>query len=490
MAVMQGSKHGKEVSNQLIEIALRVDSVRPFAVECMLGMVLNEHLILGQARATVAEALKAAAWIIGEYATIVTAIAHDVAPDDAEEDEGSVFWLEGPNGDEVRSAWRGQPLHQMVLTALLHPRATNLPPHAQAAFVQAAMKTFIRGCIDCDENIVAVLVGVVRSRLGIFLQSVNIEVQERSTTFRQLMASLGILSLTWKADLDANIAQLKEREGGSQSQTTTEQLLFLAAAIPSDAPTTTQAVDLAGAKACKAHIGMLSAIVAEGFYAVHSKAQKRVPVPEGLDIRRPIDSSALAALRALPVPELQSLASLTFVTVAHTPSAPYFNAFEKDFNRSASRDEDEAKIAKLTATWGDDGDSVRASAMSKSGVYEPVKNPESNLFYLSGSKGNQSGTGTSLAQSLADAFEDTGKRGKKKVRFDFSRRYTRFVQIPTPYFLFEFCRIKQGNRSVGLRQMWKWTSGKCCQQTPLPATMKNLLQSIARRKGLSVEQKR
>jgi AP-3 complex subunit delta-1 len=48
LAVMQGSKHGKEVANQLIEIALRVDSIRAFAVECMLNMVLNDHLILGQ----------------------------------------------------------------------------------------------------------------------------------------------------------------------------------------------------------------------------------------------------------------------------------------------------------------------------------------------------------------------------------------------------------------------------------------------------------
>jgi hypothetical protein len=417
MSVMQGSKHGKEVSSQLIEIALRVDSVRPFAVECMLSMVLNEHLILGQARATVAEVLKAAAWIIGEYAPTVTAIAHDTGPDDDnDEDDGSTaLWIEGPNGDEVRSAWRGQPLHQMVLTALLHPRATNLPPHAQAAFVQAAMKIFVRGCIDCDEDVVATLVAVVRTKLGIFLQSVNIEVQERSTTFRQLMASLGILSLTWKVDLDANIAHQREKDSKQQSASTTEQLLSLSSAIPAHTFVTPQSIDLAGAKACKANIRMLSAIIAEGFYAVHSKAQKRVPVPEGLDIRRPIDSGALSGLLAVTVPEINTLSSLSFVTNHPSASGPYFNAFERDVNRSVSRDEEEAKIAKLTATWGDDGDSIRASAVAKSAAYESVRNPESNLFYLSGNRPSQSAASSSLAQSLADAFEDEGKKSKKKV---------------------------------------------------------------------------
>jgi len=55
LALLQGTKHGKEVAEQLIEISLRVDTVRPFAVEAMLSMLLNEDLILGQARSTVSE---------------------------------------------------------------------------------------------------------------------------------------------------------------------------------------------------------------------------------------------------------------------------------------------------------------------------------------------------------------------------------------------------------------------------------------------------
>lgn len=53
-----GSKHGQEVADQLIEISLRVDNVRPFAVESMLSMLLTDSLILGQARQTVSEVIQ------------------------------------------------------------------------------------------------------------------------------------------------------------------------------------------------------------------------------------------------------------------------------------------------------------------------------------------------------------------------------------------------------------------------------------------------
>lgn len=48
--------HGKRVAEQLMDITLRVKNVRPFAVECMVTMLLDGgKLILGHARDTVAE---------------------------------------------------------------------------------------------------------------------------------------------------------------------------------------------------------------------------------------------------------------------------------------------------------------------------------------------------------------------------------------------------------------------------------------------------
>lgn len=168
LSVMKGSKHGKEVAEQLIDVSLRVDTVRPYAVESMISMLLNEKLFLGQARFTVSEVLKAAAWIVGEYSDIITAISRDDAPDDAE--DGNAFWIDGASVDEFRSDWRGQNVHVMIIDTLLHSRSVNLPAHVQSVYIQSAMKIFVRACCDCDVASVAEVMKAVRSQLPVYLQ--------------------------------------------------------------------------------------------------------------------------------------------------------------------------------------------------------------------------------------------------------------------------------------------------------------------------------
>ena len=171
---MAGSGHGAEVADQLIEVALRVDTVRPYAVEVMLSMLLNEQLVLGHARNTVCEVLKAAAWIVGEYAVIVTMISRDrsdsLDQDGEEQQDEAVYWIEGATGEDIRSAWRGQKLHLLVMEALLHPRTTSLPPVVQKVYLQAALKVFIRASSDCDVVDLADILSVVRRRLPVFMQ--------------------------------------------------------------------------------------------------------------------------------------------------------------------------------------------------------------------------------------------------------------------------------------------------------------------------------
>ena len=171
LAVMQGSQHGKDVADSLIDISIRVDTVRPYAVEAMLTLLLNETLILGKARETVAEVLKAAAWIVGEYSSILNNISNDKATDrDIELDENNGYWIEGPLGEDIRSYYRGQALFTLVMNALLHPHTINLPPHVQITYIQAAMKVFLRGCSLRDETEISLLVGSLRKNLGLFLQ--------------------------------------------------------------------------------------------------------------------------------------------------------------------------------------------------------------------------------------------------------------------------------------------------------------------------------
>ena len=179
LAVLQGSaQHGAEVADQLIEVALRVHTVRAFAVESMLSMLLNDQLVLGHARATVCEGLRAAAWIVGEYSDIVSKISRDRGDDldddeenEEDEDDETVFWIEGTAGaQDVRSVWRGQRVHLLVMEVLLSPRATSLPAAVQMVYIQAALKMFVRAASDCDVQELADIVGVVRSRLPMFMQ--------------------------------------------------------------------------------------------------------------------------------------------------------------------------------------------------------------------------------------------------------------------------------------------------------------------------------
>ncbi len=100
------SSHGGLVGDQLVDICLRVEVVRESAVAILKPLLLDPALLENTAtNATVPEALKAVAWIVGEY-------AHFVAD------------------------------HVEVVEALSHPNVANLPAHVQAVYVQSLLKVY------------------------------------------------------------------------------------------------------------------------------------------------------------------------------------------------------------------------------------------------------------------------------------------------------------------------------------------------------------
>lgn len=277
------------------------------------------------------EVLKAAAWIVGEYCEIVTRISRDrsagVNDREEEEEEGDdgedAYWIEGATGEDIRSAWRGQAVHHLVLDALLHPRTTNLPALVQMVYLQAAMKVFIRASCDCELKEMADMVGVLRSRLPIFMQHLDLEVQERATTFRHLLAEFDILPMNWE---DSTEEISKETPGaaavgvtgsgqGSGLNDREKQLMDLLE-MPMYTQSSVRAVDEYGAKiAIEKHL-VLKAVTAEEFYAVHSKAQRRVPVPTEISLDRPLNEKALDKLLGVEIPDNLNLNSLSLVQVA------------------------------------------------------------------------------------------------------------------------------------------------------------------------------
>lgn len=432
LAVLPGSKHGAEVADQLIEVALRVDTVRPYAVETMLGMLLNDQLVLGHARTTVCEVLKAAAWIVGEYCAIVTRISRDRSDspehgdDNSEDEDEAVYWIEGATGEDIRSAWRGQAVHLLVMEALLHPRTTNLPALVQKVYLQAAMKVFIRASCDCELKEVSDIVGVLRSRLPIFMQHLDLEVQERATTFRHLLAEFDILAMNWE---DSTEEISKETPGaaavgvtgsgnGSGLNDKEKQLMDLLE-MPMYTQSSVRAVDEYGAKIAIDKSAILKAITAEEFYAVHSKAQRRVPVPTDVSLDHALNEQALDKLLSVEIPDDLNLNSLSLVHTA--PQAP--NAYSSGARQAASSSggsffdvgraqyDDVGPSEHMSMSTGPapsnpgwDGSSAGYSARNADDVFMLSSNAKSNADIIP------------LSKILGDNFEDIPASSGSKSR--------------------------------------------------------------------------
>lgn len=63
---MEGSQHGLLVASQMLDVATRVQAIRPFAVQQMALLIDNAHLLTAQS-STMSQVLYAAAWITGEF---------------------------------------------------------------------------------------------------------------------------------------------------------------------------------------------------------------------------------------------------------------------------------------------------------------------------------------------------------------------------------------------------------------------------------------
>lgn len=404
LAVMPGAKHGNEVAEQLMEISLRVDSVRPFAVETMLSMLFNESAVLGSARSTVVEVLKAAAWIVGEYSDIVSLIANDTAGDDedGDDEEDSAFWIEGALGEEIRSLWRGQHVHLHAVETLFHPRTTTFSSAVQNVYLQSALKLFVRACLDCDFHEVADIIGVLRDGLPLFLQNIDLEVQERASTYRHLLAEFQILPLNWEESSD-----LVKKEQSIDGDKNATNLLDLTPVFTSSSVRT---IDENGARMAMQKKAALTSLLNEKFYAVHSKAQKRVPVPDNLNIEEAFNSSALNKLMNVDIPQQLNLASLTLIKeqIPKWSSSNGFSstsipslALDDDYNSKFSRplQEEEGSPLPLTTKFAELG-------------YKPaVRTAEEEVFMLSSKKHDDI---LPLSKILGEQFEEIPSRKSRK----------------------------------------------------------------------------
>ncbi|XP_003928649.1 AP-3 complex subunit delta-1 [Saimiri boliviensis] len=196
---LEGTRHGHLIAAQMLDVAIRVKAIRKFAVSQMSSLLDSAHLLASSTqRNGICEVLYAAAWICGEF-----------------------------------SEHLQEPHH--TLEAMLRPKVTTLPGHIQAVYVQNVVKLYASilqqkeqaGEAEGAQAVTQLMV----DRLPQFVQSADLEVQERASCILQLVKHIQKL----------------------------------------------QAKDVPVAEE-------VSALFAGELNPVAPKAQKKVPVPEGLDL--------------------------------------------------------------------------------------------------------------------------------------------------------------------------------------------------------------
>ncbi|XP_062616914.1 AP-3 complex subunit delta-1-like isoform X2 [Saccostrea cucullata] len=152
---MEGTRHGRMIASQMLDVAIRVQAIRPFAVAQMALLLENSYILANNSqRNGICEVLYAAAWICGEFSQ----------------------HLKNP---------------REALEAMLKPKITTLPGHIQSVFVQNILKLF--GSIlktleeNEDQENMKELCQLLTSKLPIFVQSADLEVQERACCMLQLV---------------------------------------------------------------------------------------------------------------------------------------------------------------------------------------------------------------------------------------------------------------------------------------------------------------
>lgn len=203
---IEGTKHGHLIASQMLDVAIRVKAIQPFACKQMAQLLENTHLLVGTAVQAngICEVLYAAAWIVGEFPQ------HLLDP-------------------------------RRTLESMFYGRITSLPGHIQSIYVQNIVKLYsaiIRQLEEeedrekCQETTQFML-----DKLPQFTASAHLEVQERACCIIQLLKYVNKL-------LEKDVSVAEELTG-----------LFDGELNP-----------------------------------VAPKAQKKVPVPEGLDLDKWINS--------------------------------------------------------------------------------------------------------------------------------------------------------------------------------------------------------
>lgn len=141
-----GTEHGGLIAQQLLDVAIRVEAIRPFVTKQMAILLENSHLFLNNS--SVSEVLYASAWICGEFA--------DYIPDET------------------------STLKHLLTT-------TAFPPHITSVFIQNASKILSKMSKEKNDEFYRLCDELVDKHLPYFMTNEDLEVQERATSLLQII---------------------------------------------------------------------------------------------------------------------------------------------------------------------------------------------------------------------------------------------------------------------------------------------------------------
>ena len=231
---MEGTRHGKLLSSQMLDVAIRVESIRPFMVTQMAILLDNIHVFTTSSMANntnnsaatknssssdICEVLYAATWICGEFPAHLT--------------------------DPAKT-----------MESMLKSKVTNLPGHIQSAFVQNVFKLYshiitriFKSSNESESDFVLSEAGLdeckrltqyVSEKIQLFEQNADIEVQERACTMLQILKY---------------VSKVLDKQNAEEGELSAQRIDLEVAAL---------------------FEGELNPVAA--------KAQRKVPIPEGLDL--------------------------------------------------------------------------------------------------------------------------------------------------------------------------------------------------------------
>lgn len=222
LVYVAGINVGDAIKAQFIDVAARVEAVRSYCVQKMIKLLADNNLLQNADQSdSNSNVLYAAAWIVGEYCQHL---------------DSSID----------------------VIEYLLNPNAVKLPAEVQAVYVQNIAKIFAHFANDLvpswDNTIRTQLLGVVDiiiEKLTMFASCMDLEVQERAVNVREMFVGLRPLLNTPSEFSDLVSFDDTPKKSPTLQYITDASLLFQSA-------------------------GELNPVAA--------RAQRKVPIPAGLDL--------------------------------------------------------------------------------------------------------------------------------------------------------------------------------------------------------------